>query len=147
MNTATISDVFDDGVYALRPTPGLSSSPSLSDCGVSADWQVREDKGLYVPDILSDEDREINSAAYTAAHDHAKYLRKAELQVHRALNLVGLMREAIGDNCDARAMQTETALTTIEKTLRKAVRLVNKHDRRHTNLFLAYVGLKQKAED
>ena len=86
----------------------------------------------------------MDSAAYTAANQHAKYLRKAEMQLHHALNLVGQMREAIGDDCDARAMQAKTSLRVVEKKLRKVCRLVDKHDTAHTNLFLAYFDQKVK---
>ena len=116
MNTATISDVFDPRIHPIRRVDSLSRPANLSDGGICIGWQVREDKGFYIPDILSDEDREIGPAVYTATHEHSKYLRKAEMQLHHALNLVGQMREAIGDDCDARAMQAETLLRDIEKS-------------------------------
>ena len=57
------------------------------------------------------------------------------------------MREAIGDDCDAHAMQAETSLTAIEEKLCKVFRLVKKHARRHTNLFLAYFDQREKTGD
>lgn len=41
-------------------------------------------------------------------------------------------------------MQTEAACNVIEKKLSKAYNRIDKHDRRHTNLFLAYVDLREK---
>ena len=78
--------------------------------------------------------------AYAAADDYATHLRGAERLLNDALNLVGLMLAAIGDDCDSRAMQSETALKIIEKKLRRMHRRIDWHDRRHTNLFLAYCG-------
>ena len=109
-------------------------------------WQVREDSGYYVPDLLSDKDYDPDRQAYAAAEDHATHLRDAERLLNDALNLVGLMIAAIGDDCDSRAMQSEIALTIIEKKLRKINRRIDQHDRRHTNLFLAYCGLKDKTD-
>ena len=57
------------------------------------------------------------------------------------------MRAAIGDESDARAMQADTALTVIEKKLRRAHSQINKHDRCHANLFLAYFDLKGKKDE
>ena len=110
-----------------------------------ANWQVREDSGYYVPDLLSDKDYDLDRQAYAAAEDYATHLRDAERLLNDALNLVGLMLTAIGDDCDSRAMQSEIALTIIEKKLRKTHRRIDQHDRHHTNLFLAYCGLKDQA--
>ena len=108
-------------------------------------WQVREDSGYYVPDLLSDKDYDPDRQTYGAAEDYATHLRDAERLLNDALNLVGLMLAAIGDDCDSRAMQSEIALTVIDKKLRKMHRRIDQHDRRHTNLFLAYFDLKDKA--
>lgn len=115
-----------------------------------ANWQVREnedDQSFDVPDLLSDKDYDADRQAYAAAREYAVYLQKAEGLVCQAEDLVGLMLAAIGDECDARAMQSYTALKVIEKTLRKAHRCVNKHDRRYANLFLAYFDLKDKSDE
>ncbi|MEO1016313.1 MAG: hypothetical protein AAFY56_01280 [Pseudomonadota bacterium] len=113
---------------------------------VRVDRQVREDRSFYVPDLLSDKHYDNDPKAYVAAEDHAGHLRDAERLLCETQDLVGLMRAAIGDECDARAMQSDTALKIIEKKLRKAHSRVNKHDRRHTNLFLAYFDRKAKKD-
>ena len=120
-----------------------SSYPRLD---AKADWLAREDRAYYVPDLLSDKDYDPDRHAYAAAEDHATHLRDAERLLNDALNLVGLMLAAIGDDCDSRAMQSEIALTTIEKKLRKTHRRIDQHDRRHMNLFLAYGGLMDQAK-
>ncbi len=143
MNTATISTISTRTPYPLDATNTFTDPSGFN---TVKDRQVREDSGFYIPDILSGEDYGAFSPEYTAAEDHAKHIHKAERLVDESENLVALMRAAIGDECDARAMQAETALTIIEKKLRKAHGRINKHDRRHTNLFLAYFDLKNKTE-
>ena len=125
----------------------------IKDCGFSypriearVDWRVCEDRGHYVPDLLSDRDYDPDRQTYAAAEDYATHLRDAEHLLNEVLNLVGLMLAAIGDDCDSRAMQSEIALKIIEKKVQKTHRRINQHDRRHTNLFLAYSDLKGKLE-
>ena len=112
-----------------------------------ADWQVREDRSFYVPDLLSDKNHDTDREAYAAAREYAAHLQKAESLVCQAEDLVGLMRAAISYESDARAMQADTALAVIEKKLSKAHSRINKHDRRHSNLFLAYFDLRGKTTE
>lgn len=133
--------------YPLSTADRAESDPLFQ---TRANWQVREneeDQRFYVPDLLSDKDYDADRQAYSAAREYAVHLQKAEGLVYQAEDLVGLMLAAIGDECDARAMQSYAALKVIEKTLRKAHRCVNKHDRRHANLFLAYFDLKNKSDE
>lgn len=109
-------------------------------------WQVREDSGHYVPDLLSDKDYDPDEQTYAAAEDYATHLTAAEVLLNDVLNLVGLLLTAIGDIGDGRAMQSEVALKIIEKKVQEAHNRINQHDRRHTNLFLAYSYLKGKLE-
>ena len=139
---------------AQNPAAGGSEYPlSTTNCHADhrffqarADWQVREDRSFYVPDLLSDKDYDTDPQAYAVAGDYAVHLRKAERLVCQAEDLVGLIRAAISDESDARAMQVDTALAVIEKKLCKAHSRINKHDRRHSNLFLAYFDAKNEAE-
>ncbi len=110
------------------------------------EWRVREDRGYYVPDLLSDKNYDPDRQAHPDAEDYTTHLRDAERLLNDALNLVGLMLAAIGDDCDSRAIQSEIALKIIEKKLRKTHCRIDQHDRRHTNLFLAYFGLKDQAK-
>ncbi len=57
------------------------------------------------------------------------------------------MLASLADECDSRAMQTETALKVIEKKLNKAHTQVDRHRRRHTNLFLADFDLRDQLND
>ena len=110
-------------------------------------WQVREDEEFYVPDVLSDKHDDTNPEAYALAAEHARHLYKAEGLVGEALNLAGLMLASLGDEGDSRAMQTETGLKVIEKKLKKAYNRIDRHDMRHTNLFLAYFNLRAKSDE
>ena len=109
-------------------------------------YQVNEDKGSYIPNILSDERHDYKQESISAARDHAKHLTKAWALVGDAMHLVRMMAEAGCEEGDRRAMQIYTACNVIERKLRKAYNEIDKHDRRHTNLFLAYVDLREKAE-
>lgn len=109
-------------------------------------YQVREDKGFYIPNVISDDRDGARQEYFSAATDHAKHLGKAQQLLGEALNLVSLMSAALSEQGDRRAMQTETACKVIEDKLSEAYNRIDKHDRRHTNLFLAYFDLKSKAE-
>jgi hypothetical protein len=110
----------------------------VASCTALARLQVREDRQFYVPDLLSDENYELDAAAYSAADAHARHLRKAEGLLNDAQNLSKVLRASLDDVCDSRAMQAETVLKIIEKKLSKAYRAIDRHGRRHSNLFLAY---------
>ena len=110
-------------------------------------WQVGEDKGFYVPDLLSDTEYDANSKAYSAFAQQAKHLHKTEGLLGDAWNLVRLMRASLGDEGDDRAMQIETGLKAVEKKLSKAHAQIDRHHARYTNLFLAYFDLRDKTDE
>ena len=143
MSDANISTISTRAVYALDATD-KSAHPPVFDA--HADRQVREDKGLYIPDLLSDAEYDASPQAYAAFADHAKHLHKAEGLLDEAWNLVRLMLAALGDEGDSRAMQTEAGLKVIEKKLSKAHTRIDKHHTRYTNLFFAYFDLKDKTD-
>ena len=124
-----------------------NTKPCLQFATTPADWQIREDRSFYVPDFLSDENDDFDLQTYAAAKEHAAHLHKAEGLVCQAKDLVELMRAAISDEYDARAMQADTALAVIEKKLRGAHSHINKHDRSHANLFLAYFELSNDTDE
>ena len=133
MNDANISNISTRTAYPLN----LHTHP---------DWQVREDKGFYIPDRLSDPGHDADPLAYAAFEDHAKQLHKAEGLLDDAWNLLRLMLAAIGDEGDDRAMQTEAGLKVIEKKLSKAHAQIDRHHTRYTNLFLAYFDLRDRTD-
>ncbi len=111
------------------------------------DGQVREEKGIYNPDPVPSTERDANPRPSSAIADHAKHLRKAESTIDDASNLVGLILAALDDESDGRAMQTIVGLRVIEQKLRKAHGQIDKHHTRHGNLLLAYLDLKNRADN
>ena len=124
--------------HALYPIDSTRRNENLTA------FQVKEDQASYVPDFPSGKRYGGNPQAHSAAADHAKHLQKAGRLLDEALNLAGLMLASLDDECDGRAMQTETALKVIEKKLGKAHTQIDRHRRRHTNLFLAHFDLRDK---
>ena len=112
-----------------------------------SDYQVREDKGFYIPDMMSDKRSLPDMEIFDAALEHAVHLTEAERLVGEAMHLVRMMAEALGQEGDGRAEQTNVACNVIEKKLSNAYNRIDKHDRRHTNLFLAYFDLKENSEE
>jgi hypothetical protein len=110
-------------------------------------YQVRENRGFYIPNLLSDAECIADPEAYSALAQQAKYLHKAEGLLDDAWNLTRLMLASLGDEGDDRAMQSEAGLKAIERKLSKAHAKVDKHDTRYTNLFLAYFHLRDKADE
>lgn len=109
-------------------------------------YQVNEHKGFYIPDVISGKRDSSGQEYFSAAFEHSKHLTKAQALVGDAMHLVRMMSEARCGEGDRRAMQTNVACDVIEEKLRKAYNRIDKHDRRHTNLFLAYFDLKHKAD-
>ena len=143
MNDAKISNISTRTVYPLDSL-GKSTNPPVFD--PHADRQVREAKGYYIPDLLSDAEYDASPKAYAEFDDHAKHLHKADGLLDEAWNLVRLMLAALGDEGDSRAMQTEAGLKVIEKKLSKAHTRIDMHHTRYTNLFFAYFDVKDKTD-
>lgn len=123
------------------------SDPAGRPCFESlAPRQVREDKGFYIPDIVPEEGYRANPEYFSAAFGHAEDLQKAKLLLDEALELAALTSAGFCDAGDYRLMQTETVCKVIEKKLRKARNRIDRHDRCHTNLFLAYFDLKGRKD-
>lgn len=110
-------------------------------------WEVREDREFYIPDLLSDAEYDASSKAYSAFAQQAKQLHKAEGLLDDAWNLVRLMQASLGDEGDDRAMQIEAGLKAIEKKLSKAHAQIDRHHTRYTNLFFVYFELRDKTDE
>jgi hypothetical protein len=129
-------------VHRAYPVNADSAGPFPAESA----WLVREDKPFYIPDILSDKRYDPQPELHAAADEHARHLHKAQGYLDDAFNLVGALLASLGDEGDSRAMQAETVLKIVERKLNKALNRIDRHDRRHTNLFFAYFNLKEKAE-
>ena len=104
---------------------------------------VAEESEFYVPDLLSDDDFDPGPALCDAADEHARHLREAERYIDDARNLADVLRAAMGDAGDSRAMQVDTVLKIVGEKLGKAHARIDAHDTSHMNLFMAYVELKK----
>lgn len=104
--------------------------------------EVNEEREFYVPELLSDPTYEPRPEAYAAAEAHGRRLRRAERLVEEAALLAEVLRLAMGDAGDARAMQVDTVVGIVERKLRKARAAIDGQDTRDLNLFLAYAELK-----
>lgn len=106
---------------------------------------VREDREPYLSDLLSGEIDE--SDAEVAADARTKGLRKAMRNLDEALNLAGVLRAAIAEDGDTRAMQADTVLAGIEKKLDKAHTRIDRHASRCRELVRDWHELKKQSEE
>lgn len=121
---------------------------SRNGCREHRGWpQVQEEPPPYVPDLLSDDTYELDPDAFSAADAHARHLRRAERLLGDAQNLARVLRDSLQDAADARAMQAQTVLNIVDRKLDKACRAIDRHGRRHSNLFLAYFEAVRRERD
>ena len=140
---AGLPKVSEIRAYQLPNICRAASLPSDPATG----WQVREDGEEYeIPDLLGDEDYEPEAVLSHAAFEHTEAERKAMGLLDDAENLLSVLLDAIQDDGDSRAMQTEAVLKVVGKKLRKAHTRVDRQEWRHRNLFLAYFDLKCRVQ-
>lgn len=130
----------------VYPPPGIGRAASPLFASVAPRWQVREDGGYYIPDFLCDKDDAADPLLSEAADADSKDLREAQGLLDEAANLVAVLLASMEQECDARAAQAETVLTIVEKKVNQAHNRIDRHEIRHTNLFLAYFELKARLE-
>ena len=102
--------------------------------------RVKEDSSVYIPDLLADDDYEVDSEVYSVATEYAKHLYEAKDLIGEARSLAGLVLAALEHETDERAAQIEAAVNIVAKKLKMANAQLDKHDTHHTNLFFAYVN-------
>ncbi len=102
---------------------------------------LAEEGEFYVPDMLSDD--AVGAELLSAADKRGRGLRKAWSHIGEARLLSEVLRASMSDDYDSRAMQVDTVLRIVEKKLGKAYAQIDRHDRSHHNLFVAYADLKK----
>ena len=127
-------------LHCANPVSGMTAQRSATVL------QLDEEGEYYVPNLLADDSFEFDTAMFDAAEEHASSLREAEGCIDAALNLADVLRAAMGDTGDSRAMQVDTVLTIIREKLTKAHARLDDYDTNHLNLFIAYTQLKNKKE-
>ena len=97
-----------------------------------------------VPEVLSrgriqDEKYEV---LYGAVLKHRKHLSKAEDDLMVAKDLATVLERSLGETHDDHCMTAATVVKQIAKRLDRARSCLDRHGRRHSNLFVAYFDLK-----
>lgn len=105
---------------------------------------LEEEGEFYVPDFLSDGEHKIDPALFAAAEEHARFLREAEGYIDEAMHLADVLRAAMGDAGDGRAMQVDTVLAIVREKLTEAHARLDDYDSKHLNLFIACASQKKK---
>jgi hypothetical protein len=120
--------------------------PVADRLAAAAGWQVREEPEYYIPDLLSDRDHAPGPALIEAAEAETEEQREAMALLDDAENLLAVLLASLEDEGDSRAMQAEAVLKVVRKKLNKAHVRIDRQERSHRNVFLAYFELKERAE-
>lgn len=107
---------------------------------------VREGRGFYIPEVITEEAYRSNPDLFSAAFGHAENLSDVQRLLGEALDLIRALSEVPFDDCHAQEKQYEATRLKIEKKLRKASTRLVKHGCRHTNLFLLYFDLRRRID-
>lgn len=125
--------------------PADAANGTISDA--LRERQSNEDKEAYLFDFLFGDGHDVDREAHAAADDHVDGLRKAQGDLDEALNLSKVLRSAMEQDGDSRAMQADTVLRVIEKKVEKAHDRVDKHAARCERLFLGYCESQQAPDE
>jgi hypothetical protein len=93
-----------------------------------------------IPDVIGkrDDDYQWTHDAYMAAAEHAKHLRKANLQLAKAKGLAETLRCALRcDDYDPEPWADDIAGLIVDM-IGKVQSQIDRHSREHSNLFIAY---------
>jgi hypothetical protein len=100
--------------------------------------QVREDGEYYIPDRLTDEDGDVDPALTEAALAYTRKVRDAQGLLDDAINLVGVLLDALEQDADARAAQARTVLEMAVECIHNAHAHIDEQESQDQNLFLAH---------
>lgn len=103
---------------------------------------VGEDRGFYIPEVVTEEAYRSNPDLFAAAFGHAENLSDVQRLLGEAQDLIRTLSDLPVDDRRAEATQCSVTRLKIEKKLRDASTRLVKHGRRHTNLFLVYFDLR-----
>lgn len=114
---------------------------------VATTWLLREDGGRYTADSAGDEDDAASASMSDAADLHTRHARDAQALLDDAVNLVGLLLDAVELDSDTRAEQARTVLGMTVECLHGAHRAIVEQESRDQELYRAYAGLKAAVEE
>jgi hypothetical protein len=109
--------------------------------------QVREDGEYYIPHRLTDEDGEADPALAEAALAYTRKVRDAQALLDDAINLVGVLLDALEQDADTRAAQSRTVLEMVVECIHKAHARIDEQESQDQNLFLAHFEGKGEEEE
>ncbi len=97
-------------------------------------------KKFKVPWVISNEriEDEDYIETYEAAPKHGKHLSKAGWHVMVAHDLATVLETSLGQSHEDIGMTASTVVGQIKEHLDEIRRRLNKHDMRHSNLFMAH---------
>ena len=99
--------------------------------------QVREEGERYDPDRESDEEDEANSGMTEGAWAYTQRLRDAQGLIDDAVNLLGVLLDAVEQDTDRRGAQVWTVLKLAVQSLHQAHRLVDEQESQDLDRFEA----------
>jgi hypothetical protein len=108
---------------------------------------LREDGGRYTADPVGDEDDAAIASMSDAADLHTRHARDAQALLDDAVNLLGVMLDAVEQAGDTRAEQVRTVLGMAVECLHGAHRAIDEQESRDHELYLAYARLKAAMEE
>jgi hypothetical protein len=129
---------------AARSLHSLIPKPSLH---IATARLLREDGERYTADLSADEDDPANPSLSDAADLHTRHARDAQALLDDAVNLLGVMLDAVEQDGDTRAEQARTVLGMAVECLHGAHRAIDEQESRDQELYLAYAGLKAAIEN
>ena len=124
-------------LHSLIPKPSLH---------IAAARMLRENGERYSADPAGDEDDAAGASMSDAAELHTRHARDAQALLDDAVNLIGVMLDAIEHDGDTRAEQARTVLGMAVECLHGAHRAIEEQESRDEALYLAYAGLKAAVE-
>jgi hypothetical protein len=108
---------------------------------------LRENGERYTTDPVGDEDDAASPSLSDAASVHTLHAREAQALLDDAVNLVGLLLDAVEQDGDTRAEQARTVLGMAVECLHGAHRAIDEQESRDHELYLAYARLKAAMEE
>lgn len=106
---------------------------------------LREDGERYTAD--PDDDDAASASMSDAAELHTRHARDAQALLDDAVNLIGVLLDAVELDGDTRAEQARAVLGMAVECLHGAHRAIEQQERRDEGLYVAYAGLKAAMED